>query len=128
MLLSRAEVNPSLEDMLGRTALSWAFNVRGIHIEVVALLLARDDVNTEHLDASGSTPFTSAASHGRKKLVALFLARRPASVNAVDARGRTPLACAVIGGKRGVVGMLLDHDEVDVGIQDSDGGLHCRVQ
>ncbi|KAA8901721.1 hypothetical protein FN846DRAFT_112191 [Sphaerosporella brunnea] len=96
------------------------------HIEVVKLLLQREDVDVNSQDKEGRTPLLWAMANGEDGVVKLLLEREDVDVNLQDRRyGQTPLSCAAKKGCDGVVKLLLEREDVDVNLQDKEG---CRCQ
>ena len=82
-------------DSYGQTSLLVA-SMRG-HEDIVALLLARDDidVNAQISDYPNHTPLTSAIAEGHDGVVRLLLRSSRTRLDTVDERGSTPLHEAV---------------------------------
>jgi len=103
----------SVADGRGRTALIWAAQ-RGRR-EVVAMLLEREDVDPDHLDAEcGRTPLSWAAGNGHDKVVKMLLERGDVNPDQEDTDYHlTPLLWAALGAHEGVVKTLLELVDVN---------------
>jgi ankyrin repeat protein len=106
-----------VRDDLGRSPLCWAA-LNG-HIEVVKLLLDRDDVTADAKDIWGGTPLIYGAQWGRKELVKLLQDRLGVATNYTDHDGQTLLSMAAKQGNAEVVQYLLDQPSVEPDLPDS---------
>jgi hypothetical protein len=88
------------KDSRGRTPLFFA--VRNGHLEVVRLLLARDDV-----DVNSQSPLSCAAAYGHLEVIRLLLARDDVDINKTDRCGRSPLSYAAADENLEMVRLLL---------------------
>lgn len=107
------------QDGVGSTPLAVAA-AKG-HVEVVTLLLARNDVDPNRRDINRRTPFSYAAERGHETVVKILLAQDDVDIEAKDYKGRTPLSFAAEKGHEMVVKMLLAQDDVDIAAKDDDG-------
>lgn len=88
------------------------------HVELVNLLILRDDVNV-NIKTNGKTPLLWAAENGHVRVTKLLLMKDRIKVNSVDNFGRTPLILAAKNGHTVVVKLLLRRDEVNLNSRDS---------
>ena len=90
------------------------------HVGVVALLMARNDVDTDIDTTRGRTPLSLAAEKGHEEVVTLLLARKDTDADAIDIHGRAPLWFAAANGHVGVVKLLLARNDVDPNARDKE--------
>ena len=86
--------------------------------EIVADLLARDDLDVNVTDDRGETPLHIAADRGRASVVAALLADPRVDVNPRDGLQRTPLVLAALAGQADAVKRLLADDRTEVNATD----------
>ena len=106
-------------DSWGQTPLSHA--AVGGRVEIVRLLLTRDDVDMNSKDKNGRSPLSYAAENRHLGVVQLFLAQVGIDVDAKDGYGRSPLSHAARNGHLGVVQLFSVRVEVHVNAKDEDG-------
>ncbi len=93
----------------------------GGHKEVIKLLLAQSDSETNLKDEDGLTPLSQAAKGGHEAVVKLLLARNDVQADSKDKEGRTSLSHAAGGGHEAVVWLLLTHSDVQAESKDEEG-------
>jgi ankyrin repeat domain-containing protein 50 len=103
-------------DYWKRTPLHYA-SLRGKKA-VVALLLARPDVDVNAQDLEGKTALIVASSQGHYETVKLLLSHPEVEVNRMDFRGYAALASAAECGKERVVRLLLAQPSIQVATQE----------
>ncbi|KAL8918427.1 MAG: hypothetical protein Q9208_007332 [Pyrenodesmia sp. 3 TL-2023] len=105
----------------GQIALSYAAMVG--KTAIVKLLLAKDSIIADHVDAQGRTPLLHAASNGHEEIVKLLLAKSTIATCTSDNDGRTPLSWAAGKGHDTVVKLLLASasTQYDCGSRDKRG-------
>ena len=91
------------------------------HVEVVTLLLARNDVDPNRKGINRRTPLSYAAERGYETVVKLLLEQKDIEADAKDVYCRTPLLYAAEYGYEAVVKMLLTRDDVDIEAKDNQG-------
>ncbi|EGN97177.1 hypothetical protein SERLA73DRAFT_10382, partial [Serpula lacrymans var. lacrymans S7.3] len=89
------------------------------HVEIVKLLLERDDVDADSKNNGGWVPLLRAAYRGHVEIVKLLLARDRIDVDSKDDHGWTPLMRAAYQGHVDIVKLLLARDEVDADSKDN---------
>ncbi|KAN0068657.1 Ankyrin repeat-containing domain protein [Elaphomyces granulatus] len=128
ILLERDDIDVNLgRDYEGRTALSWA--CINSCLELVDLILKKDNVDPNVRDNTGCTPLVEACSlthagAGVKPLEIskILLERDDIDVNlGRDYRGRTALSWACINGCLELVDLILKKDNIDPNIRDNTG-------
>ncbi|KAH8806791.1 ankyrin repeat-containing domain protein [Flagelloscypha sp. PMI_526] len=83
-------------DDCGRTACSWACG--GGYLDVVNILLARDDAEANYQDFDGRSPLLWACKEGHKNVVRSLIARDDVVADKPDLDGRSPLLWACMNG------------------------------
>ncbi|KAH8810407.1 ankyrin repeat-containing domain protein [Flagelloscypha sp. PMI_526] len=91
------------------------------HLQVVELLIARNDVDINSQDEIGRSPLSLSCENGYDGVVVLFLARNDVQVNSQDMDGRTSLFLACVNRRYGVMELLLARNDIDVNSQDMNG-------
>ena len=112
------------KDAVGSTPLAVAA-AKG-HVEVVTVLLARNDVDPNRRGINRRTPLSYAAERGHETVVKILLAQDDVDIEVKDYKGRTPLSFAAEKGHETVVKMLLAQDEVDIEAKDNEGRAPLR--
>jgi len=103
--------NINQKDCVGFTPLIWAAMYG--HLDVVKLLLRREDVLPDNPDDKNRAPLSWAARNGHDEVVKLLLGQEGVGPNNSDSDGRTPLSWAAGNGHDGTVGLLLERGDVD---------------
>ena len=93
-----------------------------MHLEVMELLLARDDIEVNS-NWNGRSPLSYATEEGNLDVMKLLLARDDINVNWKDGYGRSPLSYAAEKGNLEVMKLLLARDDIDVNSKDNMGQL-----
>ncbi|KAH8800125.1 ankyrin repeat-containing domain protein [Flagelloscypha sp. PMI_526] len=106
-------------DVAGRSPLSWACE-RG-HLNVVKVLIARNDVEINSQDENGLTPLLWACRNGCSDVVKLLIGQTNVNVNSVDHRGRSVLLIAYEFKHLDAVAILLAHNDVNVNSRNHEG-------
>ncbi|KAN0068675.1 Ankyrin repeat-containing domain protein [Elaphomyces granulatus] len=128
ILLERDDIDINLgRDYEGRTALSWAC-INGC-LELVDLILKKDNVDPNVRDYTGCTPLVEAcrSTHSRAgveplEISKILLERDDIDVNlGRDYKGRTALSWACINGCLELVDLILKKDNIDPNIRDNTG-------
>lgn len=88
------------------------------HEYVVALLLARNDVDVNARNWNGLTALSKACRCGHEGTVKRLLAHPEVKINVKDNEGHTPLSRAAKNGNEGVVRLLLDEPSIQVGTRE----------
>ena len=107
------------KDGVGSTPLALAA-AKG-HVEVVMLLLARNDVDPNRRGITTRTPLSYAAERGYETVVKLLLERKDIEVDTEDVYGRTPLSYAAERGHETVVKLLLKRKDIEANAEDDFG-------
>ena len=130
-LLLENGVDANLKGYHGNTALLLAISAEYGSIDMVKLLLERNNVNVNAVhDVTYNTPLCLAVNEGNEHLVGLLLKRGDIKPNLPEGGGRSPLSCAVLNGHEGLVRLLLGREDVDVNLQNEKDGytaLHYAV-
>ena len=74
---------------------------------MVALLLARKDVNPNSRDKHGWTPLRHAAHGYHREVIVILLEHEDVDVNLADNSGKTPLSEAVARGHQSIAVLLI---------------------
>ena len=90
-------------------------------LEVVKLLIEREDLQVNQPMKNGKTPLYVAAKNGHDKVVKLLLEIGDIDVNQVDKNGWTALTWAACFGHFDVAKLLLQREDVNVNQADEDG-------
>jgi len=106
-------------DFFGRTPLAWA--AHNGHVDVVKILLGREEVDPDKLDIDGHTPLSLAAWGGHEGVVKILLGREEVNPDKPNNNGQTPLSLAAWDGHEGVVRILLEREEVNPDKPNKDG-------
>ncbi|KAH8689252.1 ankyrin repeat-containing domain protein [Phaeosphaeriaceae sp. PMI808] len=106
LLLTRSDVEATLKDRVGRTALTNA--VIGGREAIVKMLLSRSDVKADLEDEDGRTLLSLAAQSGHDAVVKSLLKSGKVDTESKDKTGRTPLSWAAESGHEAVVRLLLE--------------------
>lgn len=116
----------NLPDKDGRTLLHYAAWFG--EADLIAELLANDDIQVNLPDERGQTPLHLASFHGRAAAVAQLLKHNGVDVNLVDRDGKAPLRLGVF--SPDVVAEFIRHEDVNVNQQEQDGRtpLHHAVE
>jgi len=91
------------------------------HEALVALLLARYDIEANLKDPHGQSPLSLAAKNGHEGIVRLLVVRNDIHLNSKTSDGRSPLSFAAEKGREAVVRLLIACDGVDVNSKDKHG-------
>ena len=118
-LLLAQGAEADFKDINNRTPLSYAA-ASWNSIDMMKLLLARDDVEADSKDINNRTPFSYAvAASDNIDVVELLLARGDVETDSKDIKNRTPLSYAAAGEKTvDVVKLLLARDDVEADSKD----------
>ncbi|OBT78240.1 hypothetical protein VF21_03031 [Pseudogymnoascus sp. 05NY08] len=108
----------SATDRLGRTPLSWAATEG--QVEIVKLLVERDDVEVDSKDLNGRTPLSWAARWGHEATTKLLVGLDGVDADTKDKTGKTPLSWASYEGHRVVAEILLEREDVKIDAKDYD--------
>jgi len=111
--------NPCHTLLNGTTALMLA--AQNGYSEVVAKLLAIENIDVNQARTDGTTALMLAAQHGHIEVVAKLLTAEKLDVNQANSDGATALMLAAQDGHSGVVAKLLAAKNIDVNQADSDG-------
>ena len=95
----------------GYTALALAAEMG--HVEVVEILLGREDISPDRPGDEARTPLSHAALNGHERVVEMLLRQKEVNPDKPDNFGRTPLSYAASTGKEEVVKILLGREEVN---------------
>ena len=106
-------------DSWGQTPLLHAA-VQG-HVEIVRLLLARDDVDMNSEDKDGRSPLWYGIDKGHLEVVRLFFAQGDVDVHSRDKDGRSLLSYAAESKNSNIVAQFLAQGDIDVNSKDKDG-------
>ncbi|EGN97633.1 hypothetical protein SERLA73DRAFT_30563, partial [Serpula lacrymans var. lacrymans S7.3] len=91
-------------------------------VEVVKVLLERNDVDINSKDERGWVPLMFAAQQGHEEIIVkLLLAREGVDVNSANKDGWTPLFCAAQCDHATIVELLLATPNIDVNFKDKEG-------
>jgi len=104
---------------LGRTFLHWACEAG--RLEIVKLLMNREDLDINTQDFKGRTGFHSACQRGYIELVKLLISRDDLDTNTQDKMGRTAFHLACGGKYIEIVKLLISRDDLDLNKQDKYG-------
>merc|ERR1712137_1071697 len=97
-----------------RTAFHWAC-IDG-YIEIMKLLMSRDDLNINTQDINGKTPFHAVC--GDIEIVKLLMSRDDLNINTQDIGGQTAFHLACKRGDIEIMKLLMSRDELNINIQD----------
>jgi len=87
-------------------------------VNVVQILVARNDIDVNVLDKTGKGPLSLAARNGHKEVVELLLGHADININSTDHVSRTALFHAVSNSKTEVVKVLLANPHLELNIPD----------
>ena len=88
---------------------------------LVALLIARPNIDVNHRDTAEQTPLFWAARVGAEDVVRLLLSRDDIDPNLPDAHGGTPICSAAEGGHTSIVSLLLAREDINPDSKDLNG-------
>ena len=100
------------------------------HVEVVKLLLARDDIDVNKADNDGQTPLYAACRNGNVKVINALLTRKEIQINQAKDNGATPLIISCWNDRVKIVNLLLARKEIHINQAMNDGAtplyMACR--
>ena len=115
----------SVDDMFGRSCLSWAAD--GGSEACVRLFLAVEGINVNSLDNQLRTPLARACFKGHVAAAALLLATPGVLANGRDKEGKTPLKLAMMQGHHGVVRLLAAHAGVFINDEEGEAPVFTAI-
>ncbi|OBT96330.1 hypothetical protein VE01_05778 [Pseudogymnoascus verrucosus] len=118
-LLHEQKANLNIQDMNGKSPLSWAAECG--KEATVRLLLDTGKVEADLRDEYSRTPLSWAAEKGHEAVARLLLSIGKAEVDLRDMAGRPPLSWAARGGHEAVARLLLDIGKAKADLRDISG-------
>lgn len=86
--------------------------------DILRLLLLRQDLDINAIDAFGDTALIRASMLGYKEIVKILLSDNRLNINLKDFDGDTALSVASLCGRKEIVKMLLNHPKIDINLKD----------